>query len=251
MLLLGAGIVLWYALGIAIIVRAWQGRFLPHYSFFFSYLIYLLVTGLGLNLVNYLAGQYYPLVFWLRFLTLVIAEFALLVEIGDHIFAARPVVRSLGRLVTIGITLAFTILYILPSFMETRPSDLAVLDLVKRSAFAKSMTMIALLAVARYYGVRLGKHVAGLALGLAVYLAVNTANFALAETFGSALYGPAFAIVGTMSEALCLLIWLVAFWRPEPAMQGYGASSVSGEFAEPLPGRLVRMNTALVRLFRK
>ena len=54
-------------LAIAILVRAWQLKLFPRFSIFFSYLIYLLGTGIVLNLVDVLDGQHYPLVFLLNF----------------------------------------------------------------------------------------------------------------------------------------------------------------------------------------
>jgi len=240
-----------YILGIAILVRAWQGKLFSRFSFFYSYLIYLLGTGVIMNLVDFLDGRHYPLVFWLRFLTLVVAEFALLVEIGDHIFAPYPAIRNLGRLVTVAMTLVFSTVYVIPSFYLHRPSSVAVLDLVMRSAVTKCAVLVALLVVARFYGVRPSKTVAGLALGLALYLAVNTANFALAESYGRELYGPIFSTIGPLSQALCVLIWTVALWRPEPDMEPARAVAAPREFSEPLPNRLGKFNTVLTRLFRK
>lgn len=241
-----------YVLGMAILVRAWQGKLFSQFSLFFSYLIYLLGTGIVMNLVDFLDGQHYPLVFWLRFLTLVVAEFALLVEIGDHIFAPYPAIRNLGRLVTVAVTLVFSTAYIIPSFYAHRPSSVAVLDLVMRSAVTKCAILVALLVTARLYGVRLSKTVAGLALGIALYLAINTANFALAASWGPALYGQAFGLVGPMSQTLCLLIWMITFWTPVPVMHTpQPAPFDPTSTTEPLPDRLGRMNTTLARLFKR
>ncbi len=241
-----------YVLGIAILVRAWQGKLFSQFPFFFSYLIYLLGTGVVINLVDFLDPQHFPLVFWLQFITLVIAEFVLLVEIGDHIFAPYPVIRNLGRLVIGVITLGFSSAYIIPSFFVSRPSSVAVLDLVMRSAVTKCAVVVALLVVARLYGVRPSRTVSGLALGLALYLAINTANFALAESWGPALYGQAFGLIGPMSLTLCLLIWMITFWTAEPVMHTAQAAPVDPtSTTEPLPDRLGRMNTTLARLFKK
>ncbi|MFB3923193.1 MAG: hypothetical protein ACE145_15845 [Terriglobia bacterium] len=245
-------IALTYVLGGLILVRAWRGKQFSRFSFFFSYLIYFLGTGVIMNLVDLLDRQDYPLAFWLRFLTLVVAEFALLVEIGDHIFAPYPAIRSLGRLVTILITLAFSTVYILPSLYAQRPSSVAVLDLVMRSAITKCAVLVALLAAARLYGVRPSRTVAGLALGLALYLAISTANFALAESWGPAVYGQAFSLIGPMSQVLCLLIWMITFWKTEPLREVAQPVPAGGTGTfEPLPDRLSRMNTILSRLFKK
>ena len=244
--------VLTYLLGVTILVRGGEGRFLSRLSFFFSYLTYFLVTGLVGLLVFQVAPQYFPAFFWFRFFTLVLAEFALLVEIGDHLFTAYPALRALGRLVTFGITGIFLVLYILPSLLEARPSDVAVLDLVKRSALTKVVIIVVLFAVARYYRISLGRNVGGIALGLAIYVAIHTANFALAEHFGRVVYGSIFGVVGPLSQVVSLMIWAFALWRYEPAEQPKAGLAVAGGVPGAiLTDQLGRYNAALDRLLRK
>lgn len=241
-----------YPLGVTILVRGGQGRFLSQFSFFYSYLTYLLLTGLALLLVSQVAPRYFVTLFWLRFFTLVVAEFALLVEIGDHLFKHYPALRALGRLVTFGITGVFFAAYILPALVEMRPTDVAVLDLVKRSALTKCTIIVVLFAMAHYYRIHLGWNVTGIALGLAAYLAIHTADFALAEHLGRQVYEHVFRIAGPVSHVVSLGIWTTALWRYAPA-QHAGLSVSSGEdvLAETLADRLGRYNAALDKLLRK
>jgi hypothetical protein len=241
-----------YLLGVTILVRGGKGGFLSKFSFFFSYLTYFLVTGLVGLLILQVAPQYFPTFFWFRFFTLVLAEFALLVEIGDHLFTAYPALRLLGRVVTFGIASVFLLLYILPSFLEARSSDMAVLDLVKRSALTKVVIIVVLFAAARYYHISLGRNVGGIALGLTAYLAIHTANFALAEHFGRVAYGPIFSRVGPLSQVVSLMIWAFALWRYEPAEeQRLSFAAAGGAPGASLTDQLGRYNAALDRLLRK
>jgi hypothetical protein len=241
-----------YPLGVTILVRGGQGRFLSQFPFFYSYLTYLLVTGVAMLVVSQVAPRYFVTLFWLRFFTLVVAEFALLVEIGDHLFEHYPALRALGRLVTFGITGVFFAAYILPALLETRPSDVAVLDLVKRSALTKGMILVALFVVAHYYRIHLGWNVTGIALGLAAYLAIHTADFALAEYLGRQVYEHIFRVAGPISHVVSLGIWTAALWRYAPA-QPAGPSVASGEsvLAGSLAERLGRYNATLDKLLRK
>ena len=245
-------VALTYLLGVAIFARGGQGCFLSKFSFFYSYLAYFLVTGLVSVVLDSVASQYFVIFFWLKFLTLVLAEFALVVEIGDHLFEPYPALCALGRLVTFGIAGVFFVLYILPPLVEARPTDMALLDLVKRSALTKGIILVALFAAARYYSIPVGRNVAGIALGLAAYLAVHTANFALAEHFGRESYAPIFATVGPLSQVLTLVIWAVALWRYAPAKQPEpSVASGEGVMSETLTHQLGRYNAALDRLLRK
>jgi len=241
-----------YVLGVIILVRGAQGRFLSRFSFFYSYLTYFLVTGLIWSFVDSYAPQYFVTLFWLRFFTLVLAEFALVVEIGDHVFETYPALCALGRVITLGIAGVFFVLYILPALVERQPTDMAVLDLVKRSALTKGIILVALFAAARYYSILVGRNVAGIALGLAAYLTIHTANFALAEHFGREAYAPIFATVGPLSQVLTLVIWAVALWRYAPAKQPEpSVASGEGVMSETLTHQLGRYNAALDRLLRK
>jgi len=244
-------IVAFYILAVLIIVRAAQGRFFSEFPFFLSYLIYLLVTSALVNIADWAGWRFYVTAFWLRFFTLVIAEFALLLEIADHLFRPYPAIRKLGRLITLGITFVFTALYIVPPLLESRPSSLAILELMKRSTLTKGLVIVALLAAARYYRVRVNRNVAGLILGLAAYLTISTANFALAESYGRELYGSIFSTIGPLSQTLCMLIWTVALWHREPDLEPMRAIASARGFSEPLPNRLGKFNTVLTRLFRK
>ena len=247
-MLVDAAIFVQFVFGFTILVRAIQHGCVSRFPFFHSYLVYFLATGVVDVCVFAWAPQQYPTFFWIKFFTLVIAEFALLLEIGDHIFRPYPAIRKLGRLITLGITFVFSVLYILPPLSESRPSSLAILDLIKRSALTKGIVIVALLAAARYYRVRVNRNVAGLILGLAVYLTLHLANFALAEIYGRELYGPIFSTVAVLAHILCLLIWTVALWRPEPDFEPAREFAAAPVTAEPVPNRLGKFNTALARL---
>jgi len=247
-----SAILLSYVFGVVILVRAAQAARLSRYAFFHSYLVYFLATGLIALATWAWLPRYYPAYFWIKFFTLVIAEFALLVQIGDHIFAPYPALRMLGRTVTVGISVMFVIVYILPPLMERRPSDVAVLDLVKRSALTKGLVLFGLALLAGHFHIRLGRNISAIALGLVSYLGINTANFALAESLGRNSYGEVFSTIGPLSQTLMLLIWMIGLWNYEPAPVAPQVSSESDEERqETLPDRLGRYNNTLNRVIRK
>jgi hypothetical protein len=247
-----AAIVFSYAVGLAIVVRAVQRGILFRLWLFYSYLIYLLITGLVTIGAYYLLPGSYASIFWFRFFTTVIAEFAVLAQVADYIFAPYPAIRQIGRLLTMCIGVMFIALYIGPSLLEPRPSDVAILNLVVRSSVAKAAIVIALLAAARYFRIKLGKNIAGIMIGFAIYLALNTANFALAETYGHSQYGPTFVTLGPLTQTLTFFVWAVALWDPQPDLLSNREVPGGQEgISEPLSCQLGRFNTTLTRLFRK
>jgi len=247
-----AAIVFSYAMGLAIIIRAVQCGTLSRLWLFYSYLIYSLITGVVTIGVYYLAPGSYASVYWFVFLTTVIAEFAVLVQVADYIFEPYPAIRQVGRFLTVSIGVMFIALYIGPSLLEPRPRSLAILNLVLRSSVAKAAIVIVLLAVARYFRIPLGKNIAGMMIGFSIYLALSSANFALAETYGRSQYGQTFATVVPLTQTLTLLVWAVALWDPQPDLL-MNREVLGGQegISEPLTRQLGRFNTALTRLLRR
>jgi hypothetical protein len=235
-----------------LILRARQGKFLSAFPLFYSYVAYMFPATTFVLLIYWLRPEHYANVFWFHFMITLVAEFAVLMEISDHIFAPYAAVRQLGRFLTITVCAVFFIFYVFPPLLESRPSDVAITELVKRSSLTKGLIIIVLLAAARYSRLPVGRNVAGIMLGFAIYLGTNVANFALLEKHGAELYGPTFGAVGPVSFTLCLLVWTIAMWRYEPALaKARKPLEASGEFSQPLGYQLWKFNSALTRFLRK
>jgi hypothetical protein len=241
-----------FVLGPILIIRAAQGKYLFRFPIFYSYIVYMVVSGAIVTGLYLSASAHYPVAWWFRYLLSLLVEFAVVVEISDHLFSPYPAIRQLGRLLVAGICVTFFFLYILPSLMEVRPASITILDLAKRTSVTKAAAIIILIAAARYYHLRLGKNVAGMLVGFSFYLAVNVANFALAETYGRQLYAQTLGTLLQLSYALCLLVWTVSLWRYEPVLQtDREVPETAEKVSEPLAVQLGRFDTALTRLFRK
>lgn len=240
-------ITLQFLAGFTILVRAVREKHFSRYAFFHTYLISFLAAGIvGLGVLVW-ASKLYPTYFWIKFLALAIAEFAVVMEIGDHVFRSHPALRALGRFVTIGVAGLFVVLYTLPPLMEIQPTEFAVFDLVKRAALTKAVIAILLVAMATRFRVPLGKNIAGILLGLMAFLGISVANFALVEKLGWDAYGQVFATIGPLSQTLMMLIWLVSLWKYEPAP----AAPAGEAFLGPLPERMAQYDTSLQRLLRR
>jgi hypothetical protein len=230
----------------------WRGkrrRVLGQFPLFFSYIAYTFIWSAGTLVVYWVWPQHYASVFWYFFLLKLVVEFAVVVEISDQMFRPYPAVALLGRLVSLTLATALFALYILPALLNTRAEGLTLLDLIKRTSLAKVLIIVALLAAARSYGLTLGRNVAGLMLGLAFHLALNVANFALAEFYGRAMYGSVFAVLGPLSYVMAMAIWTQAMWDYEPAR--VAAPARPDIASDNLDTHLGRFDSALARLFRR
>jgi len=241
-----------FALEATLLLRAWRGGFLSQLPIFYSYILFVLSTSTVNYLIYFLFPKYYASAYWFCFIFWLVAEFAVLAEASDHIFKPYQPIRRLGRIITMSVCVAFFIVYIAPPLLQAQSSKAAMLELVKRSSLTKAVLIVVLLGAASLYRLPLGKNVSGLMLGFATFLAINMANMALDERYGSAGYAGIFAVVGPVSFVLALAIWNIALWRYEPAWPGGRDFSQGVEsFSEPVGNRLGKYDHELMRFFRR
>jgi hypothetical protein len=183
---------------------------------------------------------------------MLLAEFAVLLEVSDHVFKPYPGIRRLGQLVTVIVCLGLLLIYIVPALWHPQSSSIAFLELEKRTALTKAVLIVALMIVARLYRVPFGRNISGMMLGFAAYLALITADTALAEALGRAVYGTIYNMVAPLSFVMALAIWTVVMWRYQAVVPGPSRYSRGGDNSpEPLGEQLGRYNNELSRRLRR
>lgn len=212
----------------------------------------MLLSGIAVTVMYVSASPHYAQVAWFRLLMSILIEFAVLVEISDHVFHPYPAIRRLGRFLALAISTVFFAVCVLPSLLESHRASLILLDFVKRTSLTKAVALLSLLAAGHYYRLRLGRNISGMALGVCVYLGINIINFALAGVYGAARYAQTLGIVWPLSYTLALAIWTVALWRYHPVVVAARSFPQGSEgAARPLSDQLKRFNTELGRLPRR
>jgi len=222
------------------------GRF----PLFYSYIGYGLCGSIVMYLIYWFRHGSYPYAFWLYFLLSIVVEFAVLVEISDHLFEPFPAIRQLGRALTISISFGLGVVYILPTILYSSGRHNALLGFALRASLTKAAIIGALLLAARHYGLRLEKNVAGLILGFSIYLGVNIVNFSAEQIF-SHLYARILWVMSPIAYTLCLTVWLIALWDFVPVPGTSTMSPVSRRDSEAVPFELARFNNELSKLLNK
>jgi hypothetical protein len=235
------------------VILLWRGgqvRLLNRFIFFYSYLTYALLGTTAGFVVYWAWPREHASVYWFYFVLSILIEFAVLLEISDHIFQPFPAIRNLGRSLTILLSVALGLTFILPAILWSRSMRMGLLDFALRASLTKAVILAALFYAARHFHLRLGRNVAGLMLGFSIYLGVNIANFACVEHFGN-LYASILWVMSPIAYTLCLLVWVGALWEYAPMPRTGGASAVSGGSSETLVLELTRLNDALSRFLHK
>jgi hypothetical protein len=231
--------------------RAFKGCFTSRFPMFYSYIIYTLCCSAVLYPVYWIRPSLYGYVYWFCRLVSVLAEFAVLLEISDHIFQPFPAIRHLGRALTILISLSFALVYILPVMLRPRGLSWALLEFSLRASVTKAVILAVLAFTAHRYGLALGKNVAGMVLGFSIYLGVEVADTAAAESFGRALYARVLWTMSPLAYTLCLLVWTIALWEFAPMPRSNSVGQAAGGNSEPVALGIARFNSALSRFLRR
>jgi len=195
--------------------------------------------------------QLYPSAYWLYYLVSILAEFAVLVEISDQIFRPFPAIRNLGRALTILISIAFGLVYILPAILGHTPRRPALFDFALRASVTKAVILVVLFYVARHYGSELGRNVSGLMFGFSIYLAMIIATMAAGRAFEPALRDTILWVMPSLASALCVLVWTVSLWKFAPMPSMRVISTATGRDSESVALELSHFNSELSKFLHK
>lgn len=231
----------------------WRGKLLHligQFPLFYSYVGYGFCGTVFLYLEYRIRPLSYAYAYWLYFLLSIVVEFAVLVEISDHLFQPFPAIRQLGRLLTLTISCGLGLVYILPTVLYSHGRHDALLGFALRASLTKAAIIGALLLAAQRYGLRPGKNVIGLILGFSIYLGVGIANFA-AYQFFSHLYHQILWIMSPIAYTLCLAVWLFTLWDFVPVPTTGTLSSGAGRDSRAVALELTRFNSELSRFLHK
>jgi len=239
-----------FFLGALLLLRGAVGKLIRLYPLFYSYIIYNLLSFVGIYLIYWLRPQVYASAYWINYLVSILVEFTVLVEISDQIFRPFPAIRNLGRALTVLISLGLGIFYILPTILGSSSRSRALLGFALRASVTKAIILAVLFYVAHYYASPLGKNVRGLMLGFSIYVAMNIAIMATARAFGSALFAQVLWAMLPLASMLCVLVWTLSLWELAP-MPLRTISTDGRTDSETVALELNRFNSELSRLLHK
>jgi hypothetical protein len=200
-------------LGGTLVLRAKANGVFRVFPLFYSYVVYSFFATLAIYLVYWVSPHTYARAFWINYLINALAEFAVLIEISDHIFKPFALLRHLGRATTLLITACLGALYILPAIIWSTHQSLALLGFALRASVTKAIILIVLFYLARHFGSELGRNVAGLMLGFSIYVATTVAIMSSAQAFGPAVFARLFWFMEPLAYLMCLLVWIISLWE--------------------------------------
>jgi hypothetical protein len=234
-----------------VLLRGAMTKSMKQFPLFYSYVIYVFCGTVVMYTVYWLDRPAYPSAYWLYFLVSILVEFAVLVEISDHIFQNLTALRLLGRAITIIISAIFAIFYMLPVILWSHGRPYALLAFALRASVTKVVVLVVLFWVAHHFRSELSRNVRGLMLGFSLYLGVSVVNMAAAGSFGIGIYAKVLWIMTPASYLLCLIVWTIALGDFFPAPNRSILSAGGGRKSPAVALELARFNDELSKFLDK
>jgi len=234
-----------------LILRGARSRLYSIFPLFYSYIVYCFCGSLAMYLFYLLAPRVFPSAYWIYYLVCILAEFMVLVEFSDHIFRPFPAIRNLGRALTLAISITLGVAYILPAILGAAHRRPALLDFALRASVTKATILVVLFLCVRHYGSHLGRSVADLMFGFAIFLGVDITANAIGKAFSPALSTNVVWILPPLGSLLCVSVWTISLWDlvPRPRVQPALAGTARGSRALAL--ELHRLNSELSKFVHK
>jgi hypothetical protein len=217
-------------------VLAWRlvkQRLWCSYPWFALLVLWVLARTAALFAVQRLAPDSYASFYWGTDAVDVGLRFLVVGEVFRQTFPAAGALRAAlfkGFVVAALLLTIFAVgtFWSLHVYTQSRSIHLAF----ERSfSFAQAMMTLGTLMVARYYGLRLGRNVWGIAIAFGAWISLNTANNAIVDL--QYAFIPYWQILRPLSFVAMLAIWTWALWSyaPNPAIMPEFSRAPEAELA--------------------
>jgi hypothetical protein len=201
-------------LGVVVhLVRNSLGRRYPSFSI---YAIWLLVANSAILVTDLSFRSIYPLVYWHIDSIDIVLRFLVVWEVFHQVFPRnsglnRSFSKGLGMIGLGLLMLACATFWGYQNYTSLRSIHLA---LDRSFGFVQALMILGTLVMARYYGLRCGRNVRGIALAFGAWVSISTANNAMADVASSFL--PYFNFLRPVSFVVMMAVWVWALWVYEP-----------------------------------
>ena len=200
-----------YSLQALLFWRCYRERLWHAYPLFYTYLFYTTVSSVLQGIPFVFKHPSYPKLFWAGQLFSAVLRFGIAAEVYRHAFPADSKLRQTGRFVSGSVLTVMAMLFWL---MGESPATSGVLDSLRKIALAVAAWVIVVLVVSRYFEVRLGKNIWGMAIGLLIFMGSELVHLSAMDLFPRLRVK--WGYVHPVMYVCTLAIWSVAMWSYNP-----------------------------------
>jgi hypothetical protein len=224
-----------FALEITIAWRLAKAKLWREYPLFALYIVYVFAQScLGLVLLRHYPASY-SLWYWRTGIGSIFLRFILIWELFRHTFPkSSPLRRMVSRQTLFEVLTLVGILTLILWVAETYGKSNSVYLAMERSfGFVQAVLVLGILTLARYYHLRLGRNVWGIAVAFGLYCSLATAASAVLELAHFALFR-LWYLLSPLSFVAMLGLWTWAVWsyEPNPAMNSGAPMDPTADFRQ-------------------
>jgi hypothetical protein len=197
------------------------------YPRLFAYIIWLFCANSAILITDFYFPAAYTTVYWYIDSVDIVLRLLVVWEVFQQIFPKssglnRSLSKGLGAVACGLLVLAFAIFWGYQNYPGL-PADFADrvraihLALDRSFGFVQALMILGTLLIARYYGVRCGRNIRGIALAFGGWISISTANNALVAMVDvDNSLRPVFYYLRPLSFVFMLVVWIWALWVYEP-----------------------------------
>ena len=192
---------------------------LERYPYLSGFVFYDFVRCFILFAVSHFQWERYGMTYWSTEIVSVFLRFLVIWEVARSLFSRNSVIQRLAwkMLITMEVVL-------LPALLALGWSQASLVHYLYKIvspifeqylSLGQALLLLTLAAVARYYGVPLGRNMRGLIFGFGTYLSLCAINFASLQVFRGFLRY--WQLLCPVTFVAMIVVWLWAFWEYTPS----------------------------------
>lgn len=226
--------------------RAFRCHLWSRYPFFYTYLTYTTLWSLIVSLPVIVRQPGYAKEYWWGHLLGAMLRFGIAAEIYRYVFPRNSPLRRRAGIV---ILFVLTLLAFLFWIGGPGTGQHIGVDAARKIALSVAAWISVVFSLSYYYGIRIGRNVWGMAVGLLTFTGSELVHLAAVDLL-PALW-PVWRSVHPIAYVLTLVIWTSALWRysPSPQMPSLD-KSVAQELVTAWQDRWTRVPSVLRRVVK-
>lgn len=190
--------------------RAFRCRLWRYYPFFYSYLTYTAVRSVVLSLPLIIRQPFYSKLYWWSHVLAALLRFGIGADIHRYVFPRNSQVRATAGTVVIS---ALALLAFLFWVGGAGPGHY-MLDTLRKIALSVAAWILIVLGLAHHYGIRIGRNVLGMAVGLLIFTGSELVHLAAMDLVPR--LSSVWSFVHPIAFVFMLMIWTSTLWRYSP-----------------------------------
>ena len=237
--------------GLALLLaRGARSKMLAKFPYFYAYIFCVFFVSLGLYIGYMVSPGFYNGWYWPTQFATLVAGCGVVLDIVQHAFSFYPGAERVARwacLAIFGVTF-FYVGWKAATQAELTPLAVTV-ELERDLRVIQALVLATVLTIVFYYGIAIGRNVAGLIFGFGTYVGASLMILAVRAFLGHSFDAP-WPILQSIAYLFSLMVWTIALWSYSPQAVPSDPMRMDGDY-EALVGATREILNSLRSYFRR